>query len=74
MLQFADMVLSSNVFDIIFFLLSSLVTGQSFMPISLLVLESSFIWDSPETYPHLSIAQYMEIEVSEGHQTWHECF
>ena len=49
--QFADMVSSSNFFDIVLFLLSSLITGPSFMSISSLVLELwqiSFIRDRPE--------------------------
>ena len=49
--QFVDMTLSSNFFGVILFLLSSLVTGSSFMSISSLVLELwqfSFIWDWPE--------------------------
>ena len=37
--QFADMTSSPNFFDIVIFLLSSLVTGPSFMLISLLVLQ-----------------------------------
>ena len=37
--KFADMTSSSNCFDIFMFLLSSLVTGPSFMSISSLVLE-----------------------------------
>ena len=49
--QFSDMTLSYNFFDVILFLLSSLVTGPSFMSISSLVLELwqfSFIRDWPE--------------------------
>ena len=49
--QFADMTSTSNFFDIFLFLLSSLVTGPSFMSISSLVLELwqfSFIRDWPE--------------------------
>ena len=38
-LQFTDVTLSSHLFDVVVFLLSSLVTGASFMSISLLVLE-----------------------------------
>ena len=48
--QFSDMT-SSNVFDVFLFLLSSLVTGPSFMSVSSLVLESwqfLFIRDWPE--------------------------
>ena len=37
--QFVDMTSSSNNLDIVLFLLSSLVTGPSFMSVSLLVLE-----------------------------------
>ena len=37
--QFLDMTLSSNLFDVALFLLSSLVTGPSFMLISSLVQE-----------------------------------
>ena len=51
-LQFSDMTSSSNFFDVVLFLLSSLVTGSSFMSISSLVLELwqfSFIRDWPET-------------------------
>ena len=49
--QFSDMTSTSNFFDVVLFLLSSLVTGLSFMSISLLVLELwqfSFIRDWPE--------------------------
>ena len=49
--QFSDMTSTSNFFDVVLFLLSSLVTGPSFMPISSLVLELwqfSFIRDWPE--------------------------
>ena len=49
--QFSDMMSSSNFFDVVLFLLSSLVTGPSFMSISSLVLELwqfSFIRDWPE--------------------------
>ena len=38
-LQFADMTSSSNLFDVVLFLLSSVVTGSNFMAISSLVLE-----------------------------------
>ena len=37
--QFLDMMLWSNFFDLALFLLSSLVTGPSFMAVSILVLE-----------------------------------
>ena len=50
-LQFADMTLWSNFFDVLLFLLSSLVTGPSFMSISSLILglwQFSFISDWPE--------------------------
>ena len=49
--QFSDMTSTSNFFDVVLFLLSSLVTGPSFMSISSLVLELwqfSFIRDWPE--------------------------
>ena len=49
--QFSNMTSSSNFFDVVLFLLSSLVTGPSFMSISSLVLELwqfSFIRDWPE--------------------------
>ena len=49
--QFSDMTSTSIFFDVVLFLLSSLVTGPSFMSISLLVLELwqfSFIRDWPE--------------------------
>ena len=49
--QFSDMTSSSIFFDVVLFLLSSLVTGPSFMSISSLVLELwqfSFIRDWPE--------------------------
>ena len=49
--QFSDMTSTSNFFDVVLFLLSSLVTGPSFMSISSLVLELwqfSFITDWPE--------------------------
>ena len=50
--QFAEMMSSSNFFDVALFLLSGLVTGPSFMSISSLVLELwqvSFIRDWPKT-------------------------
>ena len=45
--QFSNMTSTSNLFDVVLFLLSSLVTGSSFMSISWLVLE---LWrtDWPE--------------------------
>ena len=49
--QFSDMTSTSNFFDVVLFLLSSLVTGPSFMSISSLALELwqfSFIRDWPE--------------------------
>ena len=49
--QFSDMTSTSNFFDVVLFLLSSLVTGPSFMSISSLVLELwqfSFIRDWPK--------------------------
>ena len=49
--QFSDMTSTSNFFDVVLFLLSSLVTGPSFMSISSLVLELwqfYFIRDWPE--------------------------
>ena len=49
--QFSDMTSTSNFFDVVLFLLSSLVTGPSFMSISSLILELwqfSFIRDWPE--------------------------
>ena len=49
--QFSDMTSTSNFFDVVLFLLSSLVTGPSFMSISSLVLELwqfTFIRDWPE--------------------------
>ena len=49
--QFSDMTSTSNFFDVVLFLLSSLVTGPSLMSISSLVLELwqvSFIRDWPE--------------------------
>ena len=49
--QFSDMTSTSNFFDVVLFVLSSLVTGPSFMSISWLVLELwkfSFIRDWPE--------------------------
>ena len=51
--QFSDMTSSSIFFDVVLFLLSSLVTGPSFMSISSLVLELwqfSFIRDWPEIW------------------------
>ena len=51
--QFSDMTSTSNFFDVVLFLLSSLVTGPSFMLISSLVLELwqfSFIRDWPEIW------------------------
>ena len=49
--QFADMTLSSKIFDVGLIILSSLVTGPSFISISSLVLELrqfSFIRDWPD--------------------------
>ena len=49
--QFSDMTSTSNFFDVVLFLLSSLVTGPRFMSISSLVLELwqfSFVRDWPE--------------------------
>ena len=49
--QFADMAPESTFYDVVLFLLSGLVTGPGFMPISLLVLELwqfSFIRVWPE--------------------------
>ena len=49
--QFSDMMSMSNIFDVVLFFLSSLVTGPSFMSILSLVLELwqfSFIRDWPE--------------------------
>ena len=49
--QFSDMTSTSNFFDVVLFLLSSLVTGPSFISISSLVLELwqfLFIRDWPE--------------------------
>ena len=43
--QFSNMTSSSNFFDLVLFLLSILVTSLSFMSISPLVLEFSFIRD-----------------------------
>ena len=51
--QFSEMTPSSNIFDVNFFLLSSLVTGPRFMSISSLVLELwqfFFIRDWPEIW------------------------
>ena len=75
--QFSDMTLS-NFFEIVLFLLSSLVTGPSFMSISSLALELwqfSFIRDWPEKrkYPRLSFTQYLETGSSYGYQICHEC-
>ena len=53
MSQFSKMTSSSKFFDVVLFLLSSLVTGPSFMWISSLVLELSqfsFIRDGPEIW------------------------
>ena len=49
--QFSDMTSTPNIFDVVLFLLSSLVTGPGFMSISSLVLELwqfSFLRDWPE--------------------------
>ena len=51
--QFPDMTSSSEFFDVVLFLLSNLVTGQSFTSVSSLVLELSqfsFIRDWPEIW------------------------
>ena len=50
--QFSDMTSTSNFFDVVLFLLSSLVTGPSFISISSLFLELwqfSFMTDCPES-------------------------
>ena len=39
MSQFADMTSSGNSFDVVLFLVSSLITGPTFMSVSSLVLE-----------------------------------
>ena len=69
-----------NFFNVVVFLLSSLVTGPSFMPISWLILELwqfSFIEDWPEIrnqkYPRLSFAQYMETGEGKGYQILRKC-
>ena len=70
--QFVDMTSSSKLFDVVLFLLSSLVTGPSFMSVASLVLDLwqfSFIRDWPEIrkseYPRLSFAQFLEAVASE---------
>ena len=68
--QFLDMTSLSNLFDVILFPLSSLVTGSSFMSVSLLVLELwqfSFIRVHQKSrnrkYSPVSFAQYLETGV-----------
>ena len=56
--QFADMRSSSNLFDVVVFVLSSLVTSLGFMSISWLVLES---------WQFLFIKDWIEIQKSEIH-------
>ena len=63
LLQFADMTTSSNFSDVAVFLLSSLVTGPSFMSILLLVLE---LWQC------LFISDWPEIQESEISRDWGE--
>ena len=68
---FADMESSSKFFDLLLLLFLSLVTGPSFMSISLLVLE---LWQftfkgidqksGNRKYPRLSFAQYLETGAS----------
>ena len=74
-LQLTEMKSSSNFFfytDL--FLLSSSVTGLSFMSISLMVLKLkiSFISDWPYNwkYPRLSFAQYLGTGASYGYKIW----
>ena len=68
-------------FDGVFFLLSSLVTGPSFMSISSLVLEFwqfSFTRDWPEIRKSeistSEFSQYLETGASQRCQIWHKCF
>ena len=69
--QIPDMTSSSIFFDVVLFLLSSLVTGPSFMSISPLVRNCDNIVlkgidqkSENRKYPRLSFAQYVETETS----------
>ena len=59
-LQFVDMTSSSDFCDVVFFLLSSLVTDPNFMSISLLVPE---LWQS--SLRNLAEVQKLEVHPSE---------
>ena len=78
--QFSESMSTSKFFDVVLFLLLSLVTGPSFMSISSLVLELwqfFFIRDWQKSgnrkYHRLSFAQCLETGVSSGYQIWYEC-
>ena len=69
----------SNIFDVTVFFFSSIVTGPSFMSISLLVLELRqflFVRDWPEFQksetPTFEFCPTSEIGAREGYQTWHD--
>ena len=65
--QFSDIISSSNIFDVVLFLLSNLVTGPSFIPILSLVLELwqfSFIRDWPEIRKsEITSSEFCPIEI-----------
>ena len=78
MSQFDDMASSSIFLDVVLFLLSSLVTGPSFMSVSSLVLELEqffFIRDDKkfgnQKYPRQCLAQYLET-VELGIPPWYK--
>ena len=67
--QFFDMMLSSDFFDVVFFLLSSLVTGPSFMSISSRVLE---LWQLPfiRDWPEIRKSEVPPPEFCSIFQNW----
>ena len=72
--QLSDMKSTSDFFDVVLFLLSSLFTGPSLMSTSLVLelWQFSFIrdWLEIRKYPHLSFAQYLETGASYRYQIW----
>ena len=79
--QFFDMTSSTIFFEVVLYLLSTLVTYRSFMSISSLVQElGQFLFKGIDQksrnwkYSCLSFAQYMETGLSKEYQTWHKFF
>ena len=79
--QFSNMTSSLNIFDVVLFLSSSLVTGPSSMLISSLVQElDNFFLEgidqksSNRKYPCLRFAQYLKTGASKEYQIWHKRF